>query len=82
MRANICGERIRFYRLKLGWDQAELAAALSVDHGIDLTQSDISEIERTVRGVKDFELLAISKVLNVSVVELVEPPNKEDNGGE
>ena len=34
----------------------DLAVALSEDWGIKMTQSDISEIERGVRGVKDFEL--------------------------
>ena len=50
----------------MGWDQNELAAALQVDFQIKLDQSDISEIERQVRGVKDFELDAISRLLEVS----------------
>tara|TARA_B100001939_G_scaffold219936_1_gene189296 strand:- start:5277 stop:5450 length:174 start_codon:yes stop_codon:yes gene_type:complete len=47
-------------------DQVELAAELSVEYDIKLDQSDISEIERRVRGVKDFELLAFAKTFNVS----------------
>ncbi len=50
----------------MGLDQSELAAALQVDFQIKLDQSDISEIERQVRGVKDFELDAFSRVLAVS----------------
>ena len=57
---------IKQVREKLGWDQSELAAALSVDFDIQLVQSDISEIERQKRGVKDFELDAIARVLGVS----------------
>lgn len=49
-----------------GLDQVDLAAALSVDYGIKLDQSDISEIERRARGLKDIELDAIAHVLNVS----------------
>lgn len=64
--ANISGPRIRQAREKLGWDQSELAAALQVDFQILLDQSDISEIERQKRGVKDFELDAISRLLGVS----------------
>lgn len=64
--ANISGPRIRQAREKLGWDQTELAAALQVDFNIKLDQSDISEIERQKRGVKDFELDAISRLLGVS----------------
>ena len=47
-------------------DQVELAAALSVDHGIDISQTSVSEIERSVRGLRDFELAAICKVLEVT----------------
>lgn len=64
--ANISGQRIKQVREKLGWDQSELAAALSVDFDIKLVQSDISEIERQKRGVKDFELDAIARVLGVT----------------
>ena len=63
---NISGQRIRQARERMGWDQNELAAALQVDFKIKLDQSDISEIERQVRGVKDFELDAISRLLEVS----------------
>lgn len=67
MRAsNISGQRIKQAREKMGWDQNELAAALQVDFQIKLDQSDISEIERQVRGVKDFELDAFSRLLGVS----------------
>ncbi len=63
---NISGQRIKQARERMGWDQNELAAALQVDFQIKLNQSDISEIERQVRGVKDFELDAISRLLDVS----------------
>ena len=63
---NISGKRIKLARVRMGWDQSELAAALQVDFQIKLDQSDISEIERQVRGVKDFELDAFSRVLGVS----------------
>ncbi|KAI9129761.1 helix-turn-helix domain-containing protein [Acaryochloris sp. CCMEE 5410] len=66
-RANLCGLRVKEARRKLGWSQSELAAALEVDFQIQLTQSDISEIERLQRSVKDYELDAFSKILDVSV---------------
>ncbi len=67
MRAvNISGPRIKQARERMGWDQNELAAALQVDYQIKLDQSDISEIERQVRGLKDFELDAVSRLLGVS----------------
>ena len=68
---NISGARIRQVRLKNHLDQVELAAALNVDYGIKLEQSDISEIERQVRSLKDYELDAISKVLDIDPIWLL-----------
>jgi transcriptional regulator with XRE-family HTH domain len=51
--------------------QAELAAALSVNANLWLNQSDISEIERGVRGIRDFELDAIARALVVSPLWLL-----------
>jgi transcriptional regulator with XRE-family HTH domain len=66
MKANICGKRIKLSRIDRELDQVELAAALSVDHGIEISQTSISEIERGMRGLRDFELAAICKVLEVN----------------
>jgi transcriptional regulator with XRE-family HTH domain len=66
MKANICGRIIREGRTARGWAQVELAAALSVDWQVDLDQSDISEIERGARAVRDFELKAFASVFGVS----------------
>lgn len=68
---NVSGARIRQARLQHDLDQVELAAALNVDYGVKLEQSDISEIERQVRSVKDYELDAISKVLDIDPVWLL-----------
>ncbi|MEQ8957433.1 MAG: helix-turn-helix domain-containing protein [Coleofasciculus sp. C2-GNP5-27] len=68
---NISGLRIRQVRLQRGLDQVELAAALNVDYGVKLEQSDISEIERQVRCVKDYELHAIAEVLDIDPVWLL-----------
>ena len=64
--ANVSGSRIKQARERLGWEQKQLATALQVEFQIKLDQSDISEIERQVRGVKDFELDAFARVLGVS----------------
>ncbi len=65
-KANVCGKRIKLARVNQDMDQVELAAALSVDHGIEMAQTSISEIERGERGVRDFELIAFSQILEVS----------------
>ncbi|MEX2163368.1 MAG: helix-turn-helix domain-containing protein [Sulfuricaulis sp.] len=75
--ANLSGLRIKQAREKRGLDQVDLAAALSVDHDIKMDQSDISEIERGIRGVKDFELDAIARVLDVSTVWLLRGKEKD-----
>jgi hypothetical protein len=44
---------------------------MKVDFEIKIDRSDISEIERGVRGLKDYELFAIAKILGVSPVWLL-----------
>jgi transcriptional regulator with XRE-family HTH domain len=78
-RGNISGLRIKEARERLGWDQADLSAALNVDFQIKLDQSDISEIERLKRGVKDFELDAIARLLGVSPVWLLRGEEKDSS---
>ena len=63
---NISGERIREARLKHRLTQADFAAQLQVA-GVTIERDSISRIEIGTRFVADFELLAIAKVLNVSV---------------
>jgi len=63
---NLSGRRIKDRRKELNMGQVELAAAMKVDFDILIDQSDISEIERDVRGVKDYELDAIARILDVS----------------
>lgn len=70
---NICGDQIRIYRKEKKLAQVDLAAAVKLDFNITLEQSDISEIERGSRGVKDFELDAIARVLEVDPTILLRP---------
>jgi transcriptional regulator with XRE-family HTH domain len=68
---NVSGSRIRQVRLQIGLCQVEVAAALNVEYGVKLEQSDISEIERQVRALKDYELDAISRVLDIDPIWLL-----------
>lgn len=70
---NICGKQVKKLRNKLGMAQVDLAEALNVDYGFKFEQSDISEIERKARGIRDYELKAISIILNVSPGDLLDP---------
>ena len=66
VQGNIIGKRVKDARQKLGISQVELAATLCVDHNINLERVQISTIERGIRSVKDKELDAIARVLEVT----------------
>jgi len=63
---NIVGARIEETRKKMGMKQKDLLAQLQVK-GLDMNASGLSKLEGQIRYVPDFELLAISEVLSVSV---------------
>ena len=68
---NVCGANVKTLRKKLGMAQIDLAEALNVDFGYTFNQSDISEIERQFRGIKDHELKALASILETSTDNLV-----------
>lgn len=63
---NICGERVEERRKALGLRQRDLLMRLQVE-GVDLNASGLSKLEGQLRSVNDYELLALSKVLDISV---------------
>ncbi len=67
---NICGERIKEARKNLKLSQENLAARLQVE-GIIIERDSISRIEIGTRFVADYELLVLSKILNVSPLYLL-----------
>ena len=69
-RNNITGGPIRRARLRLGWSQSDLAAKLQLEDVI-IEQKAVSRIELGERLVTDYELLALAKVLKVSVMWLL-----------
>ncbi len=70
-KANICGDRIRQVRLKSGLKQVDLAVAMTEECDITMNQSDISDIERGTRSVKDFELVGFADILEESILWFV-----------
>ncbi len=62
---NICGDRVREARRRLGLTQDALAARLQV-LGVEIERNSISRIESGERFVADYELLTLSKLLAVS----------------
>lgn len=67
---NLIGSRVEAARKRQGMKQKELLAQLQV-RGVDLNASGLSKLEGQIRFVTDFELLALSDILNVSVFWLL-----------
>ena len=63
---NICGNRVKEARKKLKLSQENLAAKLQIE-GVNIERDSISRIEIGTRFVADYELLALSKILKVSL---------------
>lgn len=74
-RKNLCGERIHEARCRLRLTQSELAARLQCE-GITLERDCISRIEIGTRFVADYELLILSRVLDVKIEWLLMGENQ------
>ena len=61
---NVCGRRIKLARVERGFNQLELATALSEDHKLRIDQNSVSMMEKGDRFIKDFELIALANVLD------------------
>ncbi|HCO62002.1 MAG TPA: XRE family transcriptional regulator [Clostridiales bacterium] len=65
-RKNLSGAKVRWARLRMGLSQAELAARLQVE-GVSIERDSISRMELGMRIIPDYELVALRKVLGVSL---------------
>ncbi len=74
---NISGERIKIARTKRKITQADLAARLQVNE-IIIERDSISRIEIGTRFVTDYEIAAISEILNVNPLWLLGLIDSED----
>ena len=63
---NIVGQRIEERRKSTGMKQKDLLTQLQIA-GIDLNASGLSKLEGQIRSINDYELVALSEVLGVSV---------------
>ena len=68
---NICGENIARFRKELRLSQRELADKLQLT-GLDIDKNAVQRIEAGKRFVIDIELVALSKVLNRSLNEILD----------
>lgn len=69
-KANMCGENIKNYRVGQKLSQSDLAARLQTV-GVLIEQKAISRMELGDRVVADYELIALSKALGVSIYDLL-----------
>lgn len=67
---NIVGKKIEARRKEISMKQCDLLKLLK-DKGLVLTTSGLSKIEGQVRSVNDYELKALSEVLEISVNDLL-----------
>lgn len=74
-RKNLCGERIHEARCRLRLTQSELASRLQCE-GITLERDCISRIEIGTRFVADYELMILSRVLDVKIEWLLTGENQ------
>lgn len=67
---NLCGKQVEKYRKQLGLSQRALADTLQVS-GLDVDKNAIQRIEAGKRFVTDIELVALAKVFNIPLENLV-----------
>ena len=67
---NICGKKIAVIRKEMKISQRILADRLQLN-GLDIDKNAVQRIECGKRFVTDIELVAFSKVLNISIDELL-----------
>lgn len=67
---NVCGDRVRDARQKQRLTQEDLAAKLQIA-GVIMERDSVSRIEIGTRFVTDYELMVLSKVLDVTMQWLV-----------
>lgn len=67
---NICGKKVATLRKKMGKSQRELADALQL-LGLDVDKNAVQRIEAGKRFVTDIEIIFLSRVLNITVNELL-----------
>ena len=67
---NLCGKQVARFRMQLGISQRELADKMQLA-GIDIDKNAIQRIECGKRFVTDIEIVAFTKVFQVTFEELL-----------
>lgn len=72
---NVVGQNIRKFREHKGISQRQLANKLNLK-GINLYHSDISRIEANDLFIRDYELIGICKILEITYEQIFEDTEK------
>lgn len=72
---NIVGDNLRKYRLLRGYTLRQLSLKLEL-YGITMYHTDIYNIELGNKTVRDFELKAFCKALNITLENIYENTDK------
>jgi HTH-type transcriptional regulator, cell division transcriptional repressor len=67
---NLVGERVKEARTKAELTQDELSQKLG-KLGVSIDRAGVAKVETGIRGVLDFELVALAKALGVKVTWLL-----------
>lgn len=70
-KANVIGKNIKKYRELRGYSQRALSDKLAL-LGVTIYNSELSRMENQTLFVKDYEIIALCKVLNITKEELFE----------
>ena len=70
VRQNLVGERVKEARGNAQLTQESLSQKLAT-LGVSIDRAGIAKIETGIRGVLDFEIVALAKALNVKVTWLL-----------
>ena len=73
---NICGANVERIRKQIGMKQTTLMSKMQL-MGVDINPSSLSKLEGQTRVATDMELKVISKILGVSMEELVRTEDDE-----
>ena len=73
---NVVGDKINFYRENKNISLATLSNKLML-LGIDIPKNSLQRLECGKRIIKEYELVAIAKILDISIDLLVEDFKKE-----
>ena len=76
-KSNAYGSLIEKYRLEKGYSRSDLSRELDLID-IPISSDELYRIEKQIKIIKDFELIAICNILNIRLDQLSELIDNDD----